>query len=182
MLLAPVVKPGNAGLDFFQQLVIGGNLPVDVAFLGGNAPALHLAGGRPHVNGWNFVNALPLVAAVVDALRPASGLQRPVGISGPRRPPLLGVPSLVPVGGVLPMVLPAAFAIRDALALAVQIVHLAALRAPLAIFFYGPDCQHDMGVGIAGSLIVDGEVGAHSSVNKIVFDERADKRQLLRPG
>ena len=39
-----------------------------------------------------------------------------------------------------------------------------------------------MGMRIAGSLVVDGKVGAHSSVNKIVFHERADKGKLLRPG
>ncbi len=80
------------------------------------------------------------------------------------------------------MIFPAALAVGDALALAVQIVHLAALCAPLAIFFYGPNCQHDMGVGIAGSFIVDGEVGEHSSVNEIVFDIGPDKGKLLRPG
>ena len=27
--LRPVVEAGNAGLDFFEQLVVGGDLPVD---------------------------------------------------------------------------------------------------------------------------------------------------------
>ena len=134
------------------------------------------------MNGGDFVNALAFVTAVVDALRLACGLQRPVGISRPRRPPLLGVAPLVPVGGVLPVTFPTAFAVRDALALAVQIVHLSALRSPFPIFFYGADGEHNMGVGVAGSLIVDGKVGAHSSIHKIFLDEHSDKRQLFRPG
>ena len=80
------------------------------------------------------------------------------------------------------MVLPAAFAVWDALALAVQIVNLATLCAPLAVLLNGADGEHDMGVGVAGSLIVDGKVGAHPGINKIVFHEGADKGKLLRPG
>ena len=80
------------------------------------------------------------------------------------------------------MAFPAAFAVWDALALAVQIVNLATLCAPLAVLLNGADGEHDMGVGVAGSLIVDGKVGAHSSIHKIVFDERTDKGKLLRPG
>ena len=80
------------------------------------------------------------------------------------------------------MVLPATFAVRDVLALAVQIVNLAALCTPLAIFFYGSDCQQNVSMGVAGSLVVDGKVSAHSSIHKIVFDERPDKSKPLRPG
>ena len=69
------------------------------------------------------------------------------------------------------MVLPAAFAVRDALALAVQIVNLAALRAPLAIFFYGPNGQHDMSVRVAVTLVMERKVSAHSLCYKIVFDK-----------
>jgi hypothetical protein len=107
LLLAPVIQPGNAGFDFFQQLVIGGDFPVDVAFHRLDALSLHLTGGRPHVDAGDFINALALIAAVVDALRPACGLQRPVGVSCPCRPPLLGVLSPVPVGGIFTMIFPA---------------------------------------------------------------------------
>ena len=47
------------------------------------------------------------------------------------------------------MILPAAFAVRDAIALAVQGVYLAALRPPLSIRTEGPDRQQDMSVGVA---------------------------------
>ncbi len=56
------------------------------------------------------------------------------------------------------------------------------LFLPFAIFFYGPNCQHDVSVRVAGSLIVDGKVGAHSSIHKIFLDERSDKGKLLRSG
>ena len=78
------------------------------------------------------------------------------------------------------MAFPAAFAVGDAVALAVQIINLPALRSPFSIFPQGPDGQHDMGVGVAGSFVMDGKVSTHSSVHKIVFDESPDKCQLLR--
>ena len=57
------------------------------------------------------------------------------GIGCPRCPPNLHIPFVVPVGGVLSVVLPAAFPIRDTLSILVQVVCLAALRAPCAVFF-----------------------------------------------
>ena len=52
--------------------------------------------------------------------------------------------------------------------------------APFSIFPQGPDGQQNMGVGIASPFIMNGEIGAHPSIHKIVFDESPDKRQLLR--
>ena len=49
---------------------------VQLSALGDDAFLLHLAGRRVHVDGGDLVDALALVAAVVDALRPACGLQR----------------------------------------------------------------------------------------------------------
>ena len=78
------------------------------------------------------------------------------------------------------MILPAAFPIRDAIALAVQIVNFPALRAPLSIFPKGADGQQNMGVGIASPFVVNGEVRTHPGIHKIAFDKGADKGQLLR--
>ena len=113
--LRPVVEAGNAGLDFLQQLVVGGDLPVDFSLVGADAALLHLAGRWPQVDRGDFINAPALVAAVVYQGRLTGGLQCPVGISRPCRPPNLHIPFVVPVGGVLPVVLPAAFPIRDTL-------------------------------------------------------------------
>ena len=110
------------------------------------------------------------------------GLQCPVGIGRPCRPPNLHIPFVVPVGGVLPVVLPAAFPVRDTLAVFVQVVCLATLCAPCAIFFQGPDGQHDMDMGVAGSLVMDGKVGAHPLVHKVVLHIGPDKGNLLFPG
>ena len=43
----PEIKTGNAGFDFFQQLVVGGDLPVYFALVGADAALFHLAGGWP---------------------------------------------------------------------------------------------------------------------------------------
>ena len=58
--LRPVVEAGNAGLDFFEQLVVGGDLPVDFSLVGADAALLHLAGRWPQVDRGDFINALRL--------------------------------------------------------------------------------------------------------------------------
>ena len=133
--LRPVVKAGNAGFDFLEQLVVGGDLPVDFPLVGADAALLHLAGRWPQMDRGDFINALALVAAGVYQGRLTGGLQCPVGIGRPCRPPNLHIPFVVPVGGILPVVLPAAFPVRDALAVFVQVVCLAALRTPCTVFF-----------------------------------------------
>src|SRR5699024_6372907 len=122
-------------LDFFQQLVVGGDLPVDFPLVCADAALLHLAGRWPQVDRGDFINATALVAAVVYQCRLTGGLQCPVGIGRPCRPPNLHIPFVVPVGGILPVVFPAASPVRDALAVLVQVVCLAALCAPCAVFF-----------------------------------------------
>ena len=66
--------------------------------------------------------------------------------------------------------------------LAVQIVNLPTLRPPASVRLQGPDRQQNVSVGIARPFVVDGKVGAHPSVNKIVFDKSPDKGQLLCGG
>ena len=130
----------------------------------------------------DFINALPLVAAVVNALRSTGRFQRPVGVGCPRCPPNLHISFIVPIGCILTMIFPATFPIRDTLSILVQIVCLAALCAPCAIFFQGPDGQHDMSMGVAGSLVMDGKVGAHPLVHKVVLHIGPDKGKLLFAG
>ena len=178
----PTIKPSNAGFDFFQQFVVGGDLPVYFSLVCADTALFHLAGGWPQMDRGDLINALPLVAAVVYQGGMTGGLQCPVGAGRPCRPPNLHIPFVVPVGGVLPVVLPAAFPVRDTLAVFVQVVCLAALCAPCAIFFQGPDGQHDMNMGVAGSLVVDGKIGAHPLVHKILLHIGPDKGKLLFPG
>ena len=52
--------------------------------------------------------------------------------------------------------------IRDR-SILVQIVCLAALCAPLSVFFQRPERQHDMDMRVAGSLVMDGKVGEHKA-------------------
>ena len=119
---------------------------------------------------------------MVNALRSTGRFQRPVGAGRPCRPPNLHIPFVVPVGGVLPVVLPAAFPVRDTLAVFVQVVCLAALCAPLSIFFQRPERQHDMDMRVAGSLVMDSKVGAHSFVYKVVLHIGTHKDKLLFAG
>lgn len=59
---------------------------------------------------------------------------------------------------------------------------LAALCAPLSVFFQRPERQHDMDMRVAGSLVMDGKVGAHSFVYKIVLHIGTHKGKLLFAG
>ena len=130
----------------------------------------------------DFINALPLVAAVVNALRSTGRFQRPVGVGCPRCPPNLHISFIVPIGCILTMIFPTAFPIRDTLSILVQIVCLAALCAPLSIFFQRPERQHDMDMRVAGSLVMDSKVGAHSFVYKVVLHIGTHKGKLLFAG
>ena len=69
------------------------------------------------------------------------------------------------------MILPAAFAIRDAVALAVQIVNLPAFWPPASVQFQRADRQQDMSVGVPVTLVMEDKVGAHPLCHKVVFDE-----------
>ena len=178
----PAIKTGNAGFDFFQQLVVGGDLPVYFALVGADTALFHLAGSWPQMDRGNFINALPLVAAVVNALRSTGRFQRPVGVGCPCRPPNLHIFFIVPVGRILSVIFPTAFPIRDTLSILVQVVCLAALCAPLSIFFQRPERQHDMDMRVAGSLVMDSKVGAHPLVHKVVLHIGPDKGKLLFAG
>ena len=63
-----------------------------------------------------------------------------------------------------------------------QIVCLAALCAPLSVFFQRPERQHDMDMRVAGSLVMDSKVGAHSFVYKVVLHIGTHKGKLLFAG
>ena len=119
----------------------------------------------------DFINTLPFVATVVDALWSARRLQYTIGVNGPCRPPLLRIAPVIPIGGVLPMILPAAFTIRDAVALAIKIINFPTLRPPASIRFQRANGQQNMSVRIARSLVMDGKISAHPGIHKIVFDE-----------
>ena len=178
----PTIKPGNAGFDFFQQLVVGSDLPVYFPLVGADAALLHLAGRWPQVDRGDFINALSLVAAVVYQGRLTGCLQHPIGVGRPRCPPNLHISFIVPIGCILTMIFPAAFPIRDTLSILVQVVCLAALCAPLSIFFQRSERQHDMDMRVAGSLVMDGEVGAHPLVHKVVLHIGTHKSELLFAG
>lgn len=171
----PAVQPGNAGFDLFEQLIVGVDLAVQIALAGGDAALFHLCGGNTQMHRGDFFNALPLIAAMVDPLRPPGSFQRLIGIGRPCAAPVFRLLPAVPVSRVLPMIFPAALAVRDTLATLVQIIDLAALRAPLPVFFQWADSQQNVGVRVAGFAVVDGKISAHPFVNKIIFYIRADE-------
>ncbi len=178
LLFRPVVEAGNPGLDFFEQPVLCGNFPVDGAFLGGEAPALHLRGRDAHVNGGNFLYALPDIAAVIDSLRSADLLQRMVTGVGPCCPPHLGFARIVPVGGIDPVTFETAAGESDTLAAPIEVILLPALRAPFAAFLQRAEGEHDMRVWVSVAFVMNRKIRAHAGGYKSVPDIGADKRNL----
>ena len=71
-LANPFFELSNLRPDFPDKAVRLLDIPVQLAFLGGNTFLLHLASYHAHVDGRQLVNAALGVAAVVDTLR-ASG-------------------------------------------------------------------------------------------------------------
>ena len=71
------------------------------------------------------------------------------------------------------MIFPAAFAVRDTVALAVQIVNLAALRPPLSIRTEGADRQQNVSVGIARPLVVNSKI-VSAERRLAILDERLE--------
>ena len=60
------------GFDFFQQLVVGNDLPVYFALVGADAALFHLAGGWPQMDRGNLINALPLVCLLYTSCKEAA--------------------------------------------------------------------------------------------------------------
>ena len=142
---------------------------------------LHLRSRDAHVNGGHLLDALPGVAAVVDALRQLLLFQRPIRILGPRRPPRFGLARIIPVGGIDSVAFETSAGEPDAPAASVEVVFLPAFRAPFAVLFQRAESKHDMGVRVAVALVVDGKIRAHAGGNKSVPDIGADKPDLRLP-
>ena len=119
------------------------------------------------MNSRDLLNALPFIAAVVDAFRAVTLLQKTVGKVSPRLAPDLGVVVAVPVHKVNFSCLVSAAYKTDALAVFIKHIFLFGFRKPLALLVYRAHRQEDMGVGIAAACVVDIEVGAHSFGNKL---------------
>lgn len=77
--LRPIIQLRQSRLDLFEQLVLLGDLSIHIPFFGADAALLHLRSGNAHVNGRYLLNALPLVATVIDALSNSVSLQCSIG-------------------------------------------------------------------------------------------------------
>ena len=118
---------------------------------------------------------------MVNPFRSVRRLQCFIGVSCPSSPPLFYISFIIPVSGVLPVVLPAVFAIGDSMAVFVQFIYFPAFHLPLSVLFKQSDSEHDMEVGISVFLVMDREIRTHTGSNKGITDERAGKPQLFLP-
>ena len=97
---------------------------------------------------------------MIDALMNPVAFQRLIDKRRPRCPPFLRFAQVVPVGQVDAVVLPAAFAVGDALPALVQVVFLTAFGCPFAVFREGAKREQDVSVNVAllALRVVDGEI------------------------
>ena len=169
------MQPGNASFNLFEQFVIGGNLSIQIAFSGNYAALFHLLRGNAQMHRWDFLNALSLITAMVDSFQLSGSFQRLIGIIRPCAAPDLSLFFVVPVRRIFPMIFPSAPAIRDALTAFIQFIDLAAFCAPFPVLFQRTNSQQNMGMRISCVAVMDGKIGAHAFVYKIIFHIRTDK-------
>ena len=134
------------------------------------------------MNGWDLVDPLPLVAAVVDALRAVVLFQKLIGKVSPHLAPDLGVLLTVPVHKVNLSCLKISAGKPDSLAVFVQHIFLFGLRKPLALCVHRAHGEKNMSVRVAVACVVNVEVRAHSSGYKLRGTVRTDKPYLFLSG
>jgi len=94
-------------------------------------------------------------------------------------PPDLGVLLVVPVHGVFLVALPVPGGELNALAVFIKVVYLSGFREPLAVFVHCPECQQNVGVWVAISLVVDGKVSDHPFGNKLLLTKSLYHGEIL---
>lgn len=135
------------------------------------------------MDGWDLLDALPDIRAMIDLVLLVQML---VAGIGPGFAPDLCIALIVPVvrldGHALPkfffalpfpdpdFLLAIYIEQRYLVSLLVSGVFLLFLLSPLTICQYRTCCEHDMAVRIAILLVVDGNIGAHSLRDKLLFD------------
>ena len=134
------------------------------------------------MNGGDLIDPLPLIAAVVDALRAVVLFQKLIGKVSPHLAPDLGVLLTVPVHKVNLAGFVSAAGQADSLAVFVQHIFLFGFRKPLAPFVHWAHGEKNMSVWVAAACVMYIEVCAHSSGNKLRGTVRADKPYLFLSG
>ena len=178
----PFFEFPNLRPDFPDKAVCLLNTAVQFAFLGGDTFLLHLASRHAHVDGGYLVNAALGVAAVVDALRASVPLQKVVGKVSPCLTPQEGVALVVPAGKVNLVGLVSAAWQANTLAILVKVIFLFGFCRPCAAPVKGTHGKHDMTMGVAAVGVMDSEVNAHSSGNKLRGTVFPDKPDLFLSG
>ena len=67
----------------------------------------------------------------------------------------------------------------NALAVFIKVVYLSGFREPLAVFVHCPECQQNVGVWVAISLVVDGKVSDHPFGNKLLLTKSLYHGEIL---
>lgn len=146
-----VLQPADQRGDFFfrrpQQRVGFPNETVEIALVGADALCFHLPESHTLMDGGELVNALSLIAAVVD---PAIQFLFCILIAqiSPRLPPMLQGVWTAPIGSRHSVEHIVSYFITDALSLLVKQIFPPLLVAPSAVFIQRTDRTHDMKVGI----------------------------------
>ena len=134
------------------------------------------------MNGWDLVDPLPFIAAVVDAFRAVVPFQELIGEVSPHLAPDFGVLLTVPVHKINLARFVSAAGQVDSLAVFVQHIFLFGLWTPLAMCVHWSHGEKNMSVRVAAACVVNVKVRAHSSGNKLRGTVRTDKPYLFLSG
>ena len=139
------------------------------------------------MDGWQEINALPLIAAVVDMAGQFLFRKLDIAQLRPRLPPVFQGFGAAPVGGGdgIEHIVPGS--IRDAVAAFIQHIFTPLLVAPLAVWLNGTDGTHHMEVGIGNAAIflvrrMDGIVHDHAPAHKLLQQKLPCKCDVLLHG
>ena len=170
-------QPVKQRRDFLFQItdqIVGRLDPsVEVALVSTDAFCFHCPDGHTLMDGGELVDALSLIAAVVNPAVQFLFCKLLIAQISPRLPPMLQGVGTAPVGGRHSIENIVSCFIPDALTMLVQQIFPPLLVAPSAVFIQRTDGTHDMEVGIGNPAVllvgsVNGEVHHHATAHKIV--------------
>ena len=171
-------------LHQIHHLVGGPNPAVEVTLLCADAFALHGPDRRPLVDGGDFVDALPLIAPVVDPLRQAHFFEFSITHLSPLLPPELQRFRITPVGGWYGIELVVTGIILDALTVFVQQILPALFLPPASVRIQGSDGTHEMNVGISRFPVgfVETHIHDHAPADEVLQQKSPCKGHVLLLG
>ena len=134
---------------------------------------------RAEVNSGNLICSLTFIGAKIKSYIDSVFLVIPIDRSCPCRSPQFGILTAVPIDGILFAAFRLTAGKQYLLAILVQLVNLSCLGEPFTVFIHSSHGQHDVGVRISVTFIVNGKIYAHALGDKLFHAVISDKGRIL---